>query len=252
MNKGKVQQEQSIMTEMGCCSSSLSNPSTAKSAMTIVTSHNATCNPMPFGKINKTKSTTTYYPQEYCTQYRQYPHIMPLPPAAPSPQYKRFYLPNAWTFWYYEFKRGMNWNECQHEISSFRTMEQFQLLYENIKLASQINLTCDYAFFKNGIRPMWEDDINRTGGRWIIDIEKGYQLDEINALWMKILVQLIGEEFYLAELICGAVFSNRMKRNKIAIWMKQASEQAIQSIGFQIRRNFQIADDIPVVFKYHN
>lgn len=241
---------------MGCCSSSLSNPNTAKATLTRGTSHNTIGNRMPLSKINKMQTaTTTYCPQQYCVQQHQhYPHLLPLPAVSSTSLYKAApkLLPNAWTFWYYEFKRGMNWNECQHEISSFRTMEQFCLLYDNIKSASQINLTCDYAFFKSGIRPMWEDDINRTGGRWIIDIQKGYQLDEINALWMKILLQLIGEHFYLAEMICGAVFSNRAKRNKIAIWIKHGSEQAIHTIGYQIRRTFQIADDIPVVFKYHN
>lgn len=161
-------------------------------------------------------------------------------------------LTNEWTFWYYEFKRGVEWNKCQHEISSFRTMEQFWTLHGNVKLASEINATCDYAFFKNGIRPMWEDDVNCRGGRWIIDIQKGYQLDEINALWTNILLALIGEHFYLAELLCGAVFSNRAKRTKIAVWMKYASNQAIQSVGAQIRSNFHIADDIPVLFEFHN
>jgi translation initiation factor 4E len=237
------------MAEMGCCSATLSNPATPKTAMTTLSNYSTicSCTSSSSNKMNKTQLATTYYPQQTNAQHQHYPY-----PSSSLYKIQRQFLSNAWTFWYYEFKRGMNWNECQHEISSFRTMEQFWLLYDNIKSASQINVTCDYAFFKNGIRPMWEDDCNRTGGRWIIDIPKGYQLDEINVLWMKILLQLIGEHFYLAELICGAVFSNRIKRNKIAIWMKHGSEQAIQSIGFQIRRNFQIADDIPVTFKFHH
>jgi len=160
-------------------------------------------------------------------------------------------LKNEWTFWYYEFKRGVDWDKCQHEISSFTTMEQFWTLFKHIKLASQINVTCDYAFFKTGIRPMWEDETNRSGGRWIIDIQKCYMLEELNTLWTNVLLQLILENFYLAEFICGAVFSNRSKRNKIAIWIKQAPEHAIRSIGFQIRKNFNISDDIPIVFEFH-
>lgn len=172
------------------------------------------------------------------------------PSCYPDGQYQP--LKTEWTFWYYEFKRGMEWDKCQHEISSCSTMEQFFTLFKNIKLASMINVTCDYAFFKNGIRPMWEDEINRLGGRWIIDIPKCYVMEELNILWTNLLMQLISENFYLAEYICGAVFSNRSKRNKIAIWIKQAPKHAIKSVGFQIRKNFNISDDIPIIFEFHS
>lgn len=162
------------------------------------------------------------------------------------------FLANEWTFWYYEYKRGVEWEQCQHEISSFRTLDQFFILHSEVKYASEINLTCDYAFFKHGIRPMWEDAVNCWGGRWVIDIDKNYPLDEINVLWTNILLALFGEQLYGADRICGAVFSNRAKRTRIAVWMKRASDHIIQSVGNQIRRNFHIADDIPVVYEFHS
>lgn len=161
-------------------------------------------------------------------------------------------LCNGWTFWYYEYKKGIEWDKCLHEISSFRTMGQFFTLQAHVKLASEVNATCDYAFFKTGIRPMWEDKMNCRGGRWIVDIHRGYPLPEVNTLWTSILLAIVGEQLYYADLICGVVFSNRSKRSKIAIWMKQASEHAIRSVGMQIRSNFHIDDDVPVVFEFHN
>ena len=32
---------------------------------------------------------------------------------------------------------------------------------------------CDYHVFREGIKPMWEDDANRDGGKWIVAREEG-------------------------------------------------------------------------------
>lgn len=31
-----------------------------------------------------------------------------------------------------------------------------------------LTIGCDYSVFKSDIRPMWEDPINKNGGRWLI------------------------------------------------------------------------------------
>jgi translation initiation factor 4E len=33
--------------------------------------------------------------------------------------------------------------------------------------------TSDYHIFKDGIKPMWEDDANRWGGKWLVRLKKG-------------------------------------------------------------------------------
>ena len=33
--------------------------------------------------------------------------------------------------------------------------------------------TSDYHLFKEGIKPMWEDDANRWGGKWLVRLKKG-------------------------------------------------------------------------------
>ena len=55
---------------------------------------------------------------------------------------------------------------------SFSTVEDFWSVYNHIEQVSKLGTGCDYSFFKTGIKPMWEDESNKFGGRWIINIEK--------------------------------------------------------------------------------
>ena len=32
---------------------------------------------------------------------------------------------------------------------------------------------CDFHLFKEGIKPLWEDDANKNGGKWMIRLRKG-------------------------------------------------------------------------------
>lgn len=57
-------------------------------------------------------------------------------------------------------------------------------LYNHIELASNLQAGSDYCLFKAGIKPMWEDERNKKGGRWLISVPKkvGKTLDE---MWLE-------------------------------------------------------------------
>lgn len=122
-------------------------------------------------------------------------------------------LQNSWTLWYYDNEKGKSWESCQHQITSVDTVEDFWSLYNHIKLASEIKHGNDYSLFKNNIRPMWEDDQNKNGGRWIISLPRFYR--ELDSLWLDAILCLIGEAFDYSEDICGAVVNIRPRGHKI-------------------------------------
>lgn len=43
----------------------------------------------------------------------------------------------------------------------------------------------DYSLFKKGIMPMWEDQANKRGGRWLISLERK-QRSELDRYWLDI------------------------------------------------------------------
>lgn len=51
----------------------------------------------------------------------------------------------------------------QHRIHTVETVEDFWSLADHIKPPSELMAGVDYSFFKNGIRPMWEDPQNVKG-----------------------------------------------------------------------------------------
>lgn len=122
---------------------------------------------------------------------------------------------NAWTFWFHKKVPTKRWNECLHEVATCNTFDEFLLLFKSIKPPSYLGIGCDYAFFRSSIRPIWEDEENQNGGRWIITLDKHVNRGEVNKLWMDTLQRLVNETLIWKSCICGVVFSNRWNHRKI-------------------------------------
>ncbi|KAB0395720.1 hypothetical protein E2I00_006812, partial [Balaenoptera physalus] len=116
-------------------------------------------------------------------------------------------LLNRWALWFFKNDRSRAWQDNLHLVTKFDTVEDFWAMYNNIQLASKLSSGCDYALFKDGIEPMWEDSRNRRGGRWL-------------------LLCLIGESFEEhSREVCGAVINIRTKGDKIAVWTRETENQ---------------------------
>lgn len=59
-------------------------------------------------------------------------------------------------------------------------------LYNHIKPASELRQGSDYSLFKKGIKPMWEDEANRRGGRWLLSLERKQRTNELDRYWLDI------------------------------------------------------------------
>ena len=38
---------------------------------------------------------------------------------------------------------------------------------------------------QEGVQPMWEDDMNKTGGRWLINLEKKQRMTDLDNFWLE-------------------------------------------------------------------
>lgn len=120
-----------------------------------------------------------------------------------------------WSFWYYEKECGKSWEECFHEVAACKSIEEFWILFNSIKLPTDIQDGCNYAVFRSPIRPMWEDERNHNGGRLIITLDRRVDNDEVNRLWLDTLLLVIEEQLADSSSICGVIFQNRWKYSKI-------------------------------------
>jgi len=150
-------------------------------------------------------------------------------------------LQHTWTLWYKDTDQSKSWKENLNEIESFDTVEDFWSLYNHIKPPSEINIGSDYSLFKKGIWPMWEDEGNKRGGAWLIQLKQSKQLDA-DSIWLDVLLCLIGEAFEDSEEICGATINVRkLNKIKIGLWTSNGTHSdAILRIGRTLKEALRL------------
>ncbi len=119
-----------------------------------------------------------------------------LPDPAVTPVFRpRHPLQNSWTLWFFKNDRSRPWEDNQRPVLSVQTVEDFWAVVNHIELSSKLQAGCDYSFFKDGVKPMWEDENNRQGGRWLIKMDKKQRSAHLDNFWLEVMLCLIGESF---------------------------------------------------------
>jgi len=154
---------------------------------------------------------------------------------------QKHHLQNKWKFWYFENIKDKSWEESLRVVSDFYTVEDFWSIYNHIKSASELRVGCSYFVFKDGIKPMWEDPINRPGGRWLMSFDKRLR-QLLDQHWLEVLLCLIGEAFDDdGDDICGVVVDVRGKVDKISIWTRNSrNTDTILNIGRVIKQRLNL------------
>ncbi|XP_012694154.1 eukaryotic translation initiation factor 4E family member 1c [Clupea harengus] len=179
---------------------------------------------------------------------------IPTPIVPSSEQYIKHPLQNRWALWYFKNDKSKSWTENLRLIAKFDTVEDFWALYNHIQQPSKLGFGCDYCLFKDGIKPMWEDDRNKLGGRWLMTLSKQQRHNDLDRYWMETLLCLIGESFDEAsEDACGAVVNVRPKGDKIAIWTANCqNRESIMTIGQQYKERLSIPNKTLIGYQSHD
>ena len=89
-------------------------------------------------------------------------------------------LEHAYTFWFSQRGRGAknktsagDFEQNIKFICTVSSVEQFWKAYSRIIQPNDLTGRCDIHLFKYGIRPMWEDEANKNGGKWQVRLKKG-------------------------------------------------------------------------------
>ena len=53
---------------------------------------------------------------------------------------------------------------------------------------------------------MWEDEKNRHGGRWLINLDKKQRMTSLDNFWLEVMLCLIGESFDDHSQVVSAIF----------------------------------------------
>eukprot|EP00249_Psilotum_nudum_P004651 c18158_g2_i1 orf=188-835(+) len=161
-------------------------------------------------------------------------------------------LGHSWTFWFDNPNakaKQTTWGSSLRPVYTFKTVEDFWCLYNNVLQPSRLIAGADFHCFKAGIEPKWEDPKCTNGGKWTVNCSKGLNKSTLDAYWLHTLLAMIGEQFDEGDEVCGAVVNVRGRQDKIALWTKTASNEAAQvSIGKQWKELLDFNDKIGFIF----
>lgn len=158
-----------------------------------------------------------------------------------------------YTFWYSRRTPGKqasasSYDQNLKQIGTFASVEQFWDHYSHIARPSELTGHSDYHLFKTGIRPMWEDDANKNGGKWIIRLKKGIA----SRCWENLVFAMLGEQFMVGEEICGAVISIRYQEDILSLWNRTANDQVTTSrIRDTLKRVLNLPPNTIMEYKTH-
>ncbi|KAK1761028.1 translation initiation factor eIF 4e-like domain-containing protein [Echria macrotheca] len=161
-------------------------------------------------------------------------------------------LRNSWVFWFRppisKANGFIEYEKTLHPIACCDTVEDFFAVYQHLKRPSSLPQVSDYHLFKKGIRPIWEDEENKNGGKWIVRLRKGVA----DRYWEDLLLAIIGDQFSEAgEEVCGAVLSVRNGEDIISIWARIGGQRVLK-IRETMKRVLSFPPDTKVDWKSHD
>lgn len=138
-------------------------------------------------------------------------------------------LRDTWVFWYRppitKANGYIEYDKTLHAMMSVKTVEEFWLAYSHLKRPSSLPTVSDYHFFKKGIRPIWEDDENKLGGKWVLRLKKGVADRYYEDLLMACVGDQFGDE---ADELCGVVLSMRNGEDVLSIWTRSTGQKVLK------------------------
>ncbi|XP_038049898.1 eukaryotic translation initiation factor 4E type 2-like [Patiria miniata] len=162
-------------------------------------------------------------------------------------------LQYSYSMWFSKRTPGNKASSTNYEqniktVGSFASVEQFWTLYTHLARPCDLTSSSDYHLFKQGIKPMWEDDANKSGGKWIVRLRKGLA----SRLWENLILAMLGEQFMVGDEICGAVVSIRFAEDIISIWNRTSSDVTISlRIRDTLRRVLNLPPNTIMEYKTH-
>ncbi|KAL8710090.1 MAG: hypothetical protein Q9225_007356 [Loekoesia sp. 1 TL-2023] len=155
----------------------------------------------------------------------------------------------TWIVWYRPpTSKFQDYEKSTIPLAHFSSVESFWTVYTHLKRPSSLPSVSDYHLFKKGIRPVWEDEENKRGGKWIVRLKKGVA----DRYWEDLLLAIVGDQFAEAgEEVCGAVLSVRSGEDVLSVWTRIDGGRNIK-IRETIKRVLAFPPDTNIVWKSHD
>lgn len=139
-----------------------------------------------------------------------------IPNPVPGP--REHPLKSTWVIWYRPpTPKYSDYEKSTVPLASISSVENFWTVYSHLKRPSLLPTVSDYHIFRKGVRPVWEDEANKRGGKWVVRLKKGVA----DRYWEDLLLAIVGDQFAEAsDEVCGAVLSVRSGEDVLNVWTR--------------------------------
>jgi translation initiation factor 4E len=137
------------------------------------------------------------------------------------------------------------------KISEFDTMQDFWAIFQHLRKPDSCKPGIEFHMFKDPVKPMWEDENNKNGGKITIKLTKGYT----TIIWEEMIFALIGEDVLPYDIkveINGIVVTTKKEYNTLQIWIKNFETNINNKIELCIRDLLQIPPEVNLEFRQFN
>ena len=146
--------------------------------------------------------------------------------------------------------KAIDTNEYESQvkkIADFDTIEDFWAIFQHLRKPDSCKPGIEFQLFKEPIKPMWEDEYNKNGGKLTLKLTKEYT----TIIWEEIILAIIGSVLpeKIDDEINGIVFCSKKEFNTLQIWFKTYSKSINAELEQCIRDLIQIPNEVPLELK---
>ena len=136
------------------------------------------------------------------------------------------------------------------KIADFDTIEDFWSIFQHLRKPDSCIPGIEYFMFKEPIKPLWEDENNKNGGRFSIKLKHGYT----TIIWEEMIFALIGGILpkEMKDQINGIVVTSRKEFNTLQIWFKNYDDKITEDLEQCIRDLLVIPSEVKIEKRQFN
>jgi hypothetical protein len=143
------------------------------------------------------------------------------------------------------YKKIVNYSDYENQVkklSSFSTIEEFWKIFQHLKKADELGVGVEFDLFKNNIKPIWEEEDNKKGGKFSIKLNKNFT----SVIWEETIFAFIGGNLpeNIQNEINGIIISSKSEFNVLQIWFKDFDFQKIKNMQYHFKNLLQIPKEI--------
>ncbi len=161
-------------------------------------------------------------------------------------------LPSKYNLWLFDVKdtqetNSENFYEKVRNALTVSTLNDFITMYSRLKKPKDMKNGCEIYFFKEGVKPLWEDPANQNGGCFFLHIKKTFA----NRIWENILLSTVAQKPETLQVINGIIVRVLTLEVVFFIWTKQLTKDEEAFMIQWVKDTAGLSGKIKLEFKPH-